>query len=63
MYNFNMLWACPGIPDHAHPEDDHQFATFMDLYLHIKNQNKRSNHCQDIENLLFQHVLGMPGHT
>ena len=63
MYNFITVWACQGISDHAHPEYDHQFATFMDLYLHTKNQSKGSIHCQDVENLLFQHALGMPGHT
>ena len=53
--HLNTLWACPGMPDHTHPENDNRLEAFMNLYIHAKNPNNSSTHCGDIENLLFQY--------
>ena len=60
---FSTLWACPGVPGHAHPKYDNLLAALMELYLLAKSQNNNLRHCGENENWLFQHALGMPRHA
>ena len=36
---FSTFWACLGIPGHAHPKYDNQFAALMERYLLAKIEN------------------------
>ena len=57
-----QLWACLDMPQHTQQKLQMHFEASIDGWLYENCSNSHSSLSRDIDNLLFQSNLDMPGH-